>query len=249
MIWLEQCREWVRKYDPVTQEMIEAKMHHYVFIRMLSESLPANAIIVYDTGGNAIMMGHCFRSKQGQRIFSSNGNTPMFFAMCGAIGAWFAEPTRPIICVIGDGGMSGNVQELQTIVHYGVNIKIFIINNHCLGNTRAYQVQNGKRELACGPDGYSCPDFVKVAQAYGVEARTLKSLDKIPDVLALPGAVVCDVVHDMFCDYQPRMTLWNAGIEEGFPLLTEAEFEENMIVGTLDGWRERRLKYKEMPDV
>ena len=248
MLWREQCRGWVRKYNPVKPEH-SAGLHHYGFMRRLSELLPDNAIIVSDTGGNVIMMGHCFQSKSGQRIFTSNGNTPMFFAMCGAIGAWFADPTRPIFCIIGDGGMSGNIQELQTIVHYGVNLKIFVINNHCLGNTRAYQVQNGKQELACGPDGYSCPDFVKVALAYGIEARSLKSLEEIPDVLSLQGAVVCDVVHDMFCDYQPRMTLWQAGIEEGFPLLPEAEFEENMIVGPLEGWRERRKQYRGMPSV
>ncbi len=255
MNWLAQCRDWLARYDPVRPEMLTGEFHHYGFMRRLSEALPDNAIIVSDTGGNVIMMGHCFRSKAGQRIFSSNGNTPMGFALCGAIGAWFAEPSRPIICIIGDGGFCMNSQELQTIVNYGVKIKVFIIDNRCLGNTRSFQIQNNKRELACGPDGYKPPDFIKVVRAYGITAAQISAWEHCTDnvlreLMSLDRAVVVDVRHDWFCDYQPRMTLWNAGIEESFPLLPEAEFEENMAdVGTLDGWRERRKLYKAMPDV
>jgi acetolactate synthase-1/2/3 large subunit len=221
MRWLEQCREWVRKYDPVTQEMTEANMHHYAFIRRLSESLPANAIIVYDTGGNAIMMGHCFQSKQGQRIFSSNGNTPMGFAMCGAIGAWFAEPSRPIVCIIGDGGMQLNIQELQTIKNYGCKIAVYVINNGILGNTKSYQRVNKKAELACGPDGYSAPDFAAIAKAYGVDG-------------------VIDVVDYDRCDYEPRISKFDLPIEEMHPALPEAEFLSNMFIEPLAGWEQRR---------
>src|SRR3990167_5895350 len=73
--WLGVVRGWLTKYDPVRPEFFGEALHHYAFMRRLSDLLPANAIIVSDTGGNVIMMGHAFRSKQGQRIFSSNGNT------------------------------------------------------------------------------------------------------------------------------------------------------------------------------
>lgn len=252
MTWLKQCRAWVERYDPVTPAML-TDWHHYGFVRRLSDALPDNAIIVSDTGGNVIMMGHAFRSKRGQRIFSSMGSTPMGFSMCGAIGAWFAQPERPIICLVGDGGFQLNSQELQTIKHYNVPVKIVILNNHILGNTRAWQIQNDKAAIACGPDGYSCPDFVAVVRAYGIaadgdfdHADTERLIAKF---LATHGAAVWDVVHDQFCDYQPRMTLWQAGVEECFPLLPEVEFEANMTVQPLDGWRERRKQYKAMPDV
>lgn len=243
-MWLDQCRDWVKQYDPVTPEMAEP--HHYAFMRRLSEGLPANAIIVSDTGGNVIMMGHCFKSKQGQRIFTSNGNTPMGFALCGAIGAWFAEPERPIICIIGDGGMQLNIQELQTIKHYGAKIKMIVLNNKILANTLLYQVQNGKRVLACNSEsGYSSPDFVAVARAYGILAGCDFTLEQF---LAIDGAALWDVVHENFCDFAPRMALWNAGIEELFPPLPPDEFERNMMIPPLNGWRDRQAQYKELPD-
>ncbi len=246
MTWLQKCREWVRKYDPVTQEHLESPtLHHYAFVRRLSERLPDNAIITYDTGGNAIMMGHCFRSKEGQRIFSSNGNTPMGFAMCAAIGAWFAQPERPIICIIGDGGFQLNSQELQTIKHYKVPVKVFILNNKILGNTKSYQRVNGKAELACGPDGYSAPDFDKVVEAYDI--LCLRCVDHfygyswtIDAMLGRRDAVVMDVVHDDFCIYEPRMSRWDASINEMHPPLAEEEFLANCINPPLEGWEKRR---------
>lgn len=220
MLWLDQCRDLVRKYGAVTPQMLDGP-HHYAFIRGLSDDLPANAIIVSDTGGNVIMMGHAFRSKQGQRIFTSNGNTPMGFALAGAIGAWFAAPERPIICIIGDGGMQLNIQELQTIKHYGCKIKVYIINNGILGNTKSYQRVNGKAELACGPDGYSAPDFEAIAKAYGVDE-------------------IFDIVDYDRCDYEPRMSRWDAPIEEMHPPLSEEEFLSNMQTPPLAGWEKRR---------
>ena len=248
MRWLDQCRAWVKKYDPVRPEYFDVgpglAVHHYGFMRRLSEKLPANAIIVSDTGGNVIMMGHCFQSKAGQRIFSSNGNTPMGFALCGAIGAWFAEPSRPVICIIGDGGFQLNIQELQTIKHYKIPVKVFIINNGILGNTKSYQRVNGKAELACGPDGYSAPDFSRIANAYGIFAAHIPSwieADGVIDmVLGMDNAVICDVPHWDYCTYEPRMSRWDAAINEMHPPLPEKEFLANCINSPLEGWEKRR---------
>lgn len=234
--WLEQCRLWVRKYDPVGKYL---EFHHYEFVRRLSEKIPANAIVVADTGGNVIMMGHCFQSKAGQRIFASNGNTPMGFALCGAIGAWFADPSRPIICIIGDGGMSMNVQELQTAVHYGAVIKIFILNNHILGNTKGYQRVNKKPEIACGPDGYSCPDFIRVANAYGIPGMPIGDWEHfhyVDAALAAEHSVVVDCVHHDFCTYEPRISRFDLPIEDAYPYLPREEFRENMLIEPWEGW-------------
>jgi acetolactate synthase-1/2/3 large subunit len=239
--WLDQCRSWRSHYDPVTVPMLQ-EFHHYGFMRRLSERLPANAIVVYDTGGNAIMMGHCFRSKEGQRIFSSNGNTPMGFALCGAIGAWFAEPTRPIICIIGDGGMQLNIQELQTIKHYDIPVKVFILNNGVLGNTKSWQRVNNRAEIACGPDGYSAPAFAAIAKAYGLPAYSLGEWSRfehvVGAVLGMDAAAVVDVVHADHCIYEPRMSRWDTPVEEMYPYLDRAEFKKNMFIEPWKGWEE-----------
>lgn len=250
--WSRAVEEWRDRYDPVLPEHLET-FHHYGFLRRLSETLSEDAIIVADTGGNVISFAHAFKTKAGQRYFTNNGNTPMGFALCGAIGAWFAEPSRPIICLIGDGGMQLNIQELQTIAHYGANVKVFVLNNHILGNTKSYQLQNlGGRCIACGPDGYSAPDFVEVAEAYGIRARTIdgywnwknqsyqaNTLDEIlPEVLEMAESVVVDVVHHEFCDYRPRMVRWDTPIEEMYPFLPRDEFRANMLVEPVKGWED-----------
>lgn len=243
--WLAQCVEWKDKYDPVTKDMQAGdEVHHYGFMRELSELLPNNAIVVSDTGGNVIMMGHCFRSKRGQRIFSSNGNTPMGFSMCGAIGAWFAEPARPVICIIGDGGFCMNSQELQTLVNYGVNIKVFIINNKVLGNTASYQRVNGMKQVACSAPDYVPPDFTKLVAVYGLIPYSITgramTASIVEMMLATEAPCICDVQHDDFCQYEPRLSVWEGGIEECFPPLPKAEFLSNMIVQPVKGWEKRR---------
>lgn len=239
--WLTQCREWLKKYDPVKPEMLTSNdLHHYGFMRRLSELLPASAIVVYDTGGSSIMMGHCFRSKTGQRIFSSNGNSPMGFAMCAAIGAWFADPSRPIVCIIGDGGMCINIQEIQTLANYGIPIKVFILNNHILGNTKSFQRVNGMKEVACGPDGYKPPDFGEVVKAFGLFSyhipHTAGMDGIIEQVMASDKPAICDVVHDDYCTYEPRISRWDCPIEDAYPFLPRDEFRANMIIEPWVGW-------------
>jgi acetolactate synthase-1/2/3 large subunit len=231
--WAIKTIEWVNKYDPVKPEMME-EFHHYGFMRKISEYIPDNAIITFDTGGNAIMMGHCFKPKKGQRIFSSNGNSPMGFSMCGAMGAWFADKTRPIVCFIGDGGFNMNLQELQTIKNYGINVKIFILNNHCYGNTKLFQRYNyGSRFYACGPDGYSPPSFYKIAKAYGIKCHKIPitpgwNQDVINKALHSDEAYIVDVEHHDFYEYLPRISRFDQDLCDQDPPLPREEVEANL---------------------
>ena len=234
--WFEQCQAWKIKYDPVQAKHFSGKsseeVKHYGFMRKLSNMMPEDAIIVSDTGGNQIMMGHCWQSKRGQRIFSSNGNTPMGFSMCGAMGAWFAEPERPVICIVGDGGFQMNVQELQTLISHGIKIKVFVINNHVLGNTLSYQRVNGMKEVGCQSPDYQVPDILKVCVAYGIEATHISSWRYVEPVIRIvmetDAPCVCDVPGHDQCTYEPRVSQWNVGIEEAYPPLPEEEQRANM---------------------
>ena len=232
MLWKKKCWLWVKDYDPVKPEMLDGEFHHYGFMRKISEHIPDNAIITFDTGGNAIMMGHAFQPKKGQTIFSSNGNSPMGFSMCGAMGAWFADKTRPVVCFIGDGGFNMNLQELQTIVNYGVNIKIFILNNHCYGNTKLFQRYNyGSRFYACGPDGYSPPDFCAVAEAYSIpylEVDDWNELISAQMMLDRRHSVIFDVVHHDFYEYLPRISRFDQDLCDQDPPLPREEYEANL---------------------
>ena len=242
--WTKQVMEWKEKYDPVRPEFLEQKEHvnPYAFMRILSEKMKSNDILVADCGGNIVTANHAFETKNGQRYFTNNGNSPMGFSFCGAMGAWFASDKKGnVVCIIGDGGFTMNSQELQTLLTYGIKVKTFIINNHVYGIIKAFQETNVEgRYEASGPKGYVAPDFIKISNAYGVTTRQIKNNneagDIIDEVLAYDGPVVCDVDCGNWHTYEPRVFGWNTPIEDMYPYLPRDEFRKNMIIDPVPGW-------------
>jgi acetolactate synthase-1/2/3 large subunit len=241
--WLAQVLEWRRQYDPVRPEFYQTNnpVHPYVFVRTLSDHMGPKDIIVGDCGGNLVTASHAFETKRGQRFFTNNGNSPMGFSFAAAMGAWFAAPDRQIVCIIGDGGMNMNIQELQTFVNYGVKVKTFIMNNRIYGITKAFQETNFQgRAEACGPKGYNPPDFIAIAKAYGVRTLSIRSHaemgDKIDEVLAASESVVCDVDMHEHHTYEPRIFGWKTPIEDMYPYLPRDEFRKNMLIDPVADW-------------
>lgn len=242
--WLQTCLNWKNKYDPVKKEFY--KNHNYVqpyaFIRILSEKMSKNDTFVADCGGNIVISNHSFETKLGQRYFTNNGNSPMGFSFAGGLGACVANPKVNTVCVIGDGGMNMNIQELQTLKNYKINLKTIILNNHIYGITKAYQKTNfqGRME-ACGPVGYSPPNFVDICRAYKVETIELNQNSKISETLDFflsynKGPIVLDVNCHEHHTYEPRIFGWNTPIEDMYPYVSRKEFKENMYIKPLEGW-------------
>ncbi len=232
--WLHQVFYWRDKYDPVRPE--HGEDHPYRFVRELSRLLPADAVIVTDCGGNVVTMNHAFETKTGQRYFSSNGNSPMGFSLAGAIGAWYADPSRPVICVIGDGGFNINAQELAAL--RATKVKVFVLNNHCYGITRAFQETHnaGRAEASTPETGVWFPKIEDLARAYVIPFYYAKR-DHLDRLLSRPGPFVCDVDIGEFHDYAPRIFGWDTPIEDMYPYLPRDEFRANLIgVEPMPGW-------------
>jgi len=212
--WLAQVIDW-SKLDPVLPSYFkQLKVHPYAFMRTLAEHTPSNAVVVVDCGGNLCISNHSFRTRRGQTYFSSNGNSPMGFAIAGAIGAHYADTTRPVIAVTGDGGFQINVQELQTIKHNNIPLRIILINNERYGITSQYQRTNfNDRQIANGTVGnlgdYSVPDFREICKAYGVEyhinAWTETMRPSIETLMTAGGPQVLEVFCPGFDTYLPRI--------------------------------------------
>lgn len=241
--WTEKCIYWKKKYDPVKPEFFNKSnyVQPYAFIRKLSEKMNKDDIFVADCGGNIVTCNHSFETKKGQRYFTNNGNSPMGFSFSGAIGAYFAEPKKRIVCITGDGGMNMNIQELQTIKNYNIKIKTIILNNHIYGITKAFQETNfeGRCE-ACGPKGYSPPNFINIAKAYGIKTMEINNNsefeEKIEEFLNIDESIVVDVnCHDHHT-YEPRIFGWKTPIEDMYPYIDREEFKKNMIIEPIDGW-------------
>lgn len=243
--WVTRCMDWKKRYDPVKPEAFEKSeyVNPYAFVRILSEEMNNNDILVADCGGNVVVTNHSFETKTGQRYFTNNGNSPMGFSFAGAIGAWFAsdKEKQNVVCIIGDGGMNMNIQELQSLINYGIGIKVIILNNHIYGITKAFQKVNfeGRME-ACGPVGYNPPDFIKVSESYGVETLKIEGSDydsireQIRQFLDHKGSIIIDVNCHEYHKYDPRVIGWETPIEDMYPYLSREEFNSNMYIEPLE---------------
>jgi len=245
--WNRKVFEWRDKYDPVSKEYFSENsnngyVHPYSFMRILSQEMKPEDIIIADAGGNVTVFSQAFETKKGQRTFSSNGNSPMGFAFPAGIGAWLASnKNQNVVAIIGDGGFNLNMQELQTIKIHNIKSKTIILNNSCYGFTKQFQERKFQASEACGPEGYAPPDFIKIAEAYGVKTIKISTNNeqeirtKIREMLDSEEAVICDVNTGGYHDYLPRVT-GEYPIEDMWPHLPRQEFRENMIIEPVSGW-------------
>ena len=135
-----------------------------------------------------------------------------------------------------------NIQELQTLVNYGVNLKTIILNNHIYGITKAYQKVNfqGRCE-ACGPVGYNPPDFLKIAEAYNIDTMSIDSgqdydrvREQIREMLSHSGSMVVDVNCHEYHTYEPKVIGWSTPVEDMYPYLDRDEFLSNMEIDPME---------------
>lgn len=247
--WRSLCQKWKKQYPAVLPNYYEQKgsVNSYVFIDALSKMLPSNSIIIPDQGGNLTWTIQGFKVKTGHRLFSAFGNSPMGYAMPAAIGAAFADPTANVICIDGDGGFQLNIQDLQTIKNYKLPIKIFILNNNSYGIIKQFQEVyfESRYEATVKETGYTAPDFIKVAQAYGIATETIRDhseiAQKLTKVVESKEPVLCDVRLDESQKLIPKLVAIQTAdgkyiskpIEDMIPLLPRDEFKKNMIVKPL----------------
>lgn len=237
--WLNKVDKWKKKYPVLKQEYLAQKkyVNPYVFCKILSDLLPSNAVIIPDEGGNLTWTIQGIQLKKGQRLFSAFGNSPMGYALPASIGACFAtQKKKPIICITGDGGLQINIQELQTIVHHKLPIKIFVLDNKCYGIIKQFQDTWLGSRYEASDLGYSTPDFLKVAKAYGLKAIKIDNHShlkkKIKEVLAGKDSIFCDVLLDPGQKILPK-TEFGMPLEDMMPYLQRKEFFKNMIIAPL----------------
>lgn len=249
--WTNKCIEWREKYDPVKPEYFGndlSRENHtvntYAICRLLSEQMTKDDILCVDCGGNLVAINHAFKTKEGQIYITNNGNSPMGGAVGYAIGAAFAKKKYnlpgQVVCVIGDGGMMVNLQELQTIISYDLNIKIVLINNKIYGITKEFERSNfDARYIACGgekKEDYHPCDFTKVCKAFGIpviDQYTNSAGDiifKLKEIFNYPESIVLNAHCDNYHKFVPAIRGWACPLEEQVPHLPRKEFFEQMII-------------------
>lgn len=202
------------------------------FISKLSEFLPDNTIICADIGQNQIWTAQSILLKKNMRFLTQGGMGAMGSALPMAVGASFACPGRAIIAVCGDGGFQLNSQELQTVYHHGLPVKIIIINNSCYGMVRQFQKQYFNSVFQSTVIGYSCPDFSRLALAYKIKALRITTNSGISKACkwlfedAKPALL--EVKIPRYIQVLPKLSVGRP-IEDQDPLLPRDEFKALMI--------------------
>ncbi len=135
-------------------------------ISRVSEAIGDRAVAVTDVGQNQMMSARYFRFTRPRSFITSGGLGTMGFGLPAAIGAKIAAPHRQVCLFCGDGGFQMTIQELGTIMQYGVGVKMIILNNNFLGNVRQWQNLFYNRRFSQTP--MLNPDFVRIAAAYGI---------------------------------------------------------------------------------
>ena len=129
--WLKKCLEYKTKYPNITPEREQVKkfVDSYYFFKKLSNLTEDGTIFVFGDGTACVSSYQSLDVKPNQRVIVNSGCASMGYALPAAIGACLANDKKEVICVTGDGSIQMNIQELQTIVHHKLPIKIFVLNN------------------------------------------------------------------------------------------------------------------------
>lgn len=193
--WAEAIKKVRRAFPIVSAERIFADgWGPYGSIRSLSNAAPSNAIVIGDAGQSLCWLFQAWETKKGQTLFSDFNNSCMGWSLPASIGAAFACPDRPVYCVIGDGSLMMNLQELQTIKNFGLNIRIIVMDNAGYGMIMQTQ-RDWPDALAFGvgcnqENGLTLPDFGKIANAFGIDYLECESIHDIGRIVG--GSYVDD---------------------------------------------------------
>ena len=172
MDWLRQVEQWRQEHPSTEIRDCDELLPQYV-VRQIYEATQGNATIVTGVGQNQMWSAQHFVYTKPNSLISAGGLGTMGFELPGAIGVKIGRPQETVWCIAGDGGFQMTIQELATAVQENVAIKIAIINNGFLGMVRQWQeLFYGRRYVATPLWG---PDFVKIAEAYGIPGLKVKN--------------------------------------------------------------------------
>ena len=264
MNWSQTCAVWKERYPVVLPKHFEhgdqEPANVYAFIWEVSSRLREDQVTVVGNGSACVVGGHAYVIKKGQRFITNSAIAAMGYDLPAAIGAWAASRTNQfysnggdpsgddLILVTGDGSLQMNLQELQTIIHHRMNIKIFVINNGGYHSIRQTQKNFfGEPLVGVGVDSgdLSFPSLEKLAAAYGYPYRSAAHNSglarAVEDTLGMEGPVICEVFVSTDQNFEPKSsakrlsdgTMVSPPLEDLSPFLPEQEMDENMIIARI----------------
>ncbi len=203
---------------PLQMPGCDDPLSHFGLIRTVAACLDNEAVIATDVGQHQMWVAQAYPLRRPRQWLTSGGLGTMGFGVPAAIGAALAEPQRTVVCFTGDGSILMNIQELVTAAEENVNLKIILMNNATLGLVHQQQTLfYGERLFAS--QFKATPDFVKVAQGFGIAAVDL-------DQAANPCAALMEAIN------RPGPCLIHASIDaeqKVYPMVPPGAANRDMI--------------------
>ena len=238
--WRLWCRELLSRFPAVKEEFRgDGLINPYVFIDKLFAKLKEDDRIICGNGSACVITFQAAKIKQGQRMFTNSGCAAMGYGLPAALGVAVSDNSRRTICIDGDGSVMMNIQELATIAHNGLGVKLFILNNNGYLSIRQTQ-RNLFKPPFIGIDsesGVGFPDFEKLAGAFGIKYFRLDNEagadDIFDEVLNCDGPCICEAVLDPDQNFEPKSSskilpdgkIVSPSLDDMAPFLDREEFE------------------------
>jgi len=238
--WRIRCVNWKERYPVVLPEYENTEgINSFRFIDVLSRQLISETTIVTDQGTAFTCTMQAFKNKFGQRFVVSGGHAAMGYGLPAAVGAAFGHD-NPVVCIVGDGGLQMNVQELATIAHHGLPITIFVLNNNGYGTIKAMQENHFNHYVGSEEEDLTFPVLCDLANAYRIDyimidnSETLE--ERLREVLFESGPLIVEVQMQPNQPLIPRISskkmpdgsITSSPLHDMFPFLPREELERNM---------------------
>jgi acetolactate synthase-1/2/3 large subunit len=166
--WLAEVRQ-LDKSEPLSRHAESGVIHPWQVFEALDDVTQGDVVVTTEVGQHQMWAAQYHNARRPRRFLTSGGLGTMGFGLPASIGAHFANPDLPVVCIAGDGSAMMNIQELDTYARYNLPIKVLHFDNNCLGMERQWQ-QLFFNERFSNTIYSLCPDFVKIAQGMGLEA-------------------------------------------------------------------------------
>ena len=179
--WINYCNAIKNKYFGIWPSSSAEKYNSlspYEVVKKINANIKDDAIITVDDGANLCWVFQAFH-RSNQTIYTAGGNSPMGYSFPAALGAAIHETKKQIICFTGDGSIQVNIQDLQTMSFMKLPIKLFILNNFGYGIIKQFQDTWFESRYEATGNGYSQPDFGKIADAYELKYRKIAKIEDI----------------------------------------------------------------------
>ena len=195
MPWRKRITRWKQTYPLIVPSSNTTLSPQEVITTV--NNIAKKAYFTTDVGQHQMWSAQ-FLQCDARQWASSTGLGTMGYGLPAAIGIQVAYPDEMVVCITGDSSFQMNIQELGTVAQYNLPVKIVIVNNHWQGMVRQWQQSFYGERYSQSSMEEGAPDFVKLAESYGIKAAKLEKTshfeDELKELLEYPGPTLIDVV-------------------------------------------------------